>query len=209
MKKLVTLLCAGVLAFSMGMVAFASASPTGSASSSQPSGTYTPSTGNEEADKAGTVAVYETIDIPNFQNAKVLVSGCSDAIKSEAVQQAATLGYASEPFAYVDVNITGYKDGTPVTIPFNLNNIVEGESIIVLHQLKDGTWETIIPDKVENGKVIVTFSSLSPVVFVRGAAAPAVAASPKTGAEDIVPFAAIIMVAAFACGVIARKRSVR
>jgi hypothetical protein len=208
MKKLVTLLLAGVLAFSMSMVAFASASPTGSSSSSQPSGTYTPSTGDEEADKAGTVAIYETVDFGNIKGAKVLVTGCSDAIKSEAVQQAAALGLSSEPFAYVDVNILGYEDGTPVTIPFNLNNIVDGESIIVLHQLKDGTWETIIPDKVENGKVIVTFSSLSPVIFVRGAAA-AVVASPKTGAEDIVPFVAIIMVAAFGCGVIARRRSVR
>jgi hypothetical protein len=208
MKKLVTLLCAGVLAFSMGMVSFASASPSSNNNGSQPSGTYTPSTGNEEADKAGSVAVYESIDLPNFENAKVLVAGCSDQIKNAAVQQAASLGLASAPFAYVDVNVTGYKDGTPVSIPFNLNNIVEGESIIVLHMLKDGTWETIIPDKVENGKVTVTFTSLSPVVFVRGAAAAAVVASPKTG-DVVALFAAITLVAALGCGFVARKRAIR
>jgi hypothetical protein len=211
MKKLVALLCAGVMAFSMSMVAFANESVTSSNTSSTPESVYVPSTGNAEADKAGKVAVYETVDLPNFANAKVLVAGVSDSIKTDAIKEAASLGLASEPFAYVDVNVTGYTDGTKVSIPFNLNNVVAGESIVVLHQLKDGTWETLIPDKVENGKVVVTFTSLSPVVFVRGAAADALksaaVASPKTG--DIAPFVAVIMVAALGCGLVVRKKVAR
>ncbi len=40
------------------------------------------------------------------------------------------------------------------------------ETIQILH--KDGTkWETITPDKVEEGKVTATFDSFSPVVIVR------------------------------------------
>jgi hypothetical protein len=210
MKKLVTLLCAVVLALSMGMVAFASASPSSTSNDavSAPENVYTPTNEKGEVDTAGKVGVYETVKIPGNENAKVVVVAVSTTVKAAAVQQAAALGLASAPFAYVDVNVEGYTAGTPVTVPFNLVNVVAGDSILVLHQKADGTWETIIPDKVEDGKVTVSFTSLSPVVFVRGTAAPAVA-SPKTGAEDIVPFAAIILVAAFGVGAIARKRAIR
>jgi hypothetical protein len=208
MKKFITLLCAVVLAFSMGMVAFASASPSSSSNESAPANVYTPTNEKGEADTAGKVGVYETVKIPGNENAKVVVAAVSTTVKAAAVEQAAALGYASAPFAYVDVNVEGYKAGTPVTVPFNLVNVVAGDNIVVLHQKADGTWETIIPDKVEDGKVTVSFTSLSPVVFVRGTVAPAVA-SPKTGSEDFVPFAAIILVAAFGVGAIARKKAIR
>jgi hypothetical protein len=208
MKKLVTLLCAGVMALSMGMVSFASASPSSNNNDSQSPSVYTPTNEKGEVDTAGKVGVYETVKIPGNENAKVVVVAVNATTKAAAVEQAAALGLESAPFAYVDVNVEGYKEGTPVTVPFNLVNVVAGESILVLHQKADGTWETIVPDKVEDGKVIVSFTSLSPVVFVRGAAAPAVAASPKTG-DVVALFAAITLVAALGCGFVARKRAIR
>jgi hypothetical protein len=207
MKKLVTLLCAGVLAFSMGMVTFAASSPSSSSNAAQPENVYTPTNDKGEVDTAGKVGVYETVKIAGNDNAKVVVVAVNATVKAAAVEQATALGLASAPFAYVDVKVEGYKEGTPVTVPFNLVNVVAGDNILVLHQKADGTWETIVPDKVEDGKVIVSFTSLSPVVFVRGTAAPAVA-SPKTG-DVVAMFAAITLIATLGCGFVARKRAIR
>ncbi|MDR0947953.1 MAG: hypothetical protein LBM69_00375 [Lachnospiraceae bacterium] len=207
MKKFVALLCAGILLCSSSLVAFAASSPSTTTTPPAKVDVYTPSTGDEKADFAGTVAVYETVSIPGNANAVVVVAPIADAIVAEAKEFAVELNLSQEPFAYVDVNVSGYTPGTPVTIPFNLNNIVDGETIVVLHRLSDGTWETLVPDSVENGKVVVTFTSLSPVVFVRGAEADALLASPKTA--DLRPMIMILAVAMIGLGFLTAKKAMK
>ena len=94
-----------------------------------------------------------------------------------------------------------------VTIPFNLSNVMEGQNIIILHLKKDGQWEQIIPDKVENGIVTATFNSLSPVVFVSLGKTPVKA--PKTGDTPMVPFAAAAAVMAGTGAVFATRKFFR
>ena len=63
-----------------------------------------------------------------------------------------------------DIDITGITipvGGIQLDIP--INGIEAGKTYVLLH-LKDGVWETIIPDAVANGKLTATFKSLSPVV---------------------------------------------
>lgn len=81
------------------------------------------------------------------------------------------------------------------------------QNIIVLHLKSDGQWEQIVPDKVENGKVTVTFGSLSPVIFVSLDKVPVKA--PKTGDTNPIPFAAAAVVVVGAGAVIAARKFFR
>ena len=88
-----------------------------------------------------------------------------------------------------------------ISITFNVDGIVAGDNVYLLHGLKDGSWETIKPSKVEDGKVTATFTSLSPVAIVKATAA---STSPKTAAPVVVaPVAALVCFAGAA--VCARK----
>lgn len=73
-----------------------------------------------------------------------------------------------------------------VQITFNVPGVVAGQSIAVLHQKADGTWESVTVNSVGNGTVTATFTSLSPVAIV------AHESSPKTG--ENIPYAAVMTV---------------
>ena len=97
--------------------------------------------------------------------------------------------------AVVEVSLpTGVKmpkEGLAIT--FDVDGVVKGDNIYLLHGKADGTWETIKPSKVEDGKVTATFTSLSPVAIVKVVGE---ATSPKTGAPIMVaPLAALVCVA--------------
>ena len=78
-----------------------------------------------------------------------------------------------------------------ITVRFRSSVFKAGMKITVLHQ-PDGSsdWEKITPDSVSDGECIVTFTSLSPVVFT------AEGVSDKTGeTAPILPIAAVICLA--------------
>lgn len=52
-----------------------------------------------------------------------------------------------------------------VTVTFSLTGVKANQSVYALHY-ENGRWVAIKPDSVEDGKVTVTFTSLSPVAFV-------------------------------------------
>ncbi len=58
---------------------------------------------------------------------------------------------------------TDYKES--ITVRFDCAAVKAGADITVLHQKADGSWEAIKPDSIEDGKLIATFPSLSPVAF--------------------------------------------
>lgn len=78
------------------------------------------------------------------------------------------------PFVTAEVKAEGFTvtADNPVTITFLIDGISEGEPISVLHKKDDGSWENL-PGTTGNGTVTVTFTSLSPVVFVRTSAVAA------------------------------------
>jgi hypothetical protein len=50
-------------------------------------------------------------------------------------------------------------------VPEITKPLIGFSDITVLHQKADGSWEAIKPDSIEDGKLIATFPSLSPVAF--------------------------------------------
>ena len=75
--------------------------------------------------------------------------------------------------------------GETADITFAVPDVKAGETIIVLHQKADGTWEQLPVVNVVDGKVTATFSSFSPVVIVKVAAT-----SDKTGVVSVLPLLA-------------------
>ena len=211
MKKFFVLLCAGVMACSMSMMAFAAPSQTTSAvtgNSSQTTSTTTDSaaasTSSNSHSTVDGVKVWSNIIIDgqsiDTKNLSIeALSATSDAAKAAATWATANNGTILQ---MVDVKLS--VNFSKVTIPFNLTNVMEGQNIVVLHLKHDGQWEQIVPDKVENGKVTVTFTSLSPVIFVSLDKIPVKA--PKTGDTNDVPFAAATIVVAGAGAAIATKK---
>lgn len=187
------LLVAGILTCSVGLTAFASASP------STPS-TDTTVKGSSSVDE---VKVWDKIlvDGNEVSSTVSIVEAAAEVVKSAEAQAIVAVGKNAVVLQVVDVNFA--ESFKSITIPFNLKNVKANDKIVALHQKADGTWETITPDKVEDGKVTVTFTSLSPVAFVTGDVA---VKSPKTG-DMTVPFVAIIAVVALAGSALVSKKS--
>lgn len=214
MKKFFTLLCAGVMACSMSMMAFAAPSQTTSTvtgstvsgSSSQTTSTATSSattsTNSNGHSTVDGVKVWSNIIIDGQSvDAKDLsieaLSATSDAAKAATAWAAANGGTILQ---MIDVKLSA--NFSSVTIPFNISNVIAGQNIVALHLKHDGEWEQL-PCVVENGKVTVTFTSLSPVVFVSMDKTPV--KSPKTGDTNAVPFASAAVAAAAGAIIATRK----
>lgn len=83
--------------------------------------------------------------------------------------------YDSVPLVTADVHLetSSVSETNPITVTFSIAGINAGDTISVLHKKADGSWETL-SGTTGNGTVAVTFTSFSPVAFVRTtAAAPA------------------------------------
>lgn len=219
MKKFFALLCAGVMACSMSMMVLAAPSQTTSTatgnatgSSSQTTSTATPAaTGSSTAttntnghSTVDSVKVWSNIVIDGVESSGASLSVEALPATSGAATAAATWAAANSGTILQMIDVKLSADFSKVTIPFNMTNVMEGQNIVVLHLKHDGQWEQIVPDKVENGKVTVTFTSLSPVIFVSLDKVPVKA--PKTGDTNAVPFAAAVAVVAGAGAAIATKK---
>lgn len=194
MKKFMALLCAGVLACSMNLVVFAAPSPSTSDTADNEV------VGNSTVDE---VRVWDEVLVDGVATTgKVSVAEASEAKEAEAAAQAKAISAKASVLEVVEVSFDGsFKK---ITIPFNVKNVVAGQNIVVLHQKADGTWETITPDKVENGKVTATFTSLSPVAFV--AVDGAAVTSPKT-ADAYAAAIAMVAVVSLAGAAVAGKKA--
>ena len=193
MKKLLAIIAAGVMTFAMGITAFAAPSVSSSAANVLvPEG------------KNAVVKIGDT-----ESNVKVIFSPVSEAVKEAGLTKIAEL--AGEKAATVvgisDITIELDGEYQSVTMPLTASGIKAGDSVYILHQKQDGSWEVIIPDSVEDGIVTATFTSLSPVIIVKGEIPADTAAgvkSPKTG-ESTVPFYAVAIIC-FAGAVYSTKK---
>lgn len=86
-----------------------------------------------------------------------------------------------------------------------MRNVVAGQKVICLHQKHDGSWETITPDKVENGKVTVTFTSFCLPLLCSNRKCAGVA-SPKT-ADGVAAAVAVFAVVACAGAAFTGKKA--
>lgn len=142
-------------------------------------------------------ALATLVDVSGVQSAKdsqgtsvnVTVAPLSEDMKKIAVTQACDLFQCTTPIAAADVNLEGtnVSANNPITVTFSVAGVNAGDEIVVIHKKSDGSWEKL-PGTVGSGTVTVTFTSFSPVLFVRTSAAPATSA-PTTSApqKDKVP----------------------
>lgn len=156
MKKRIAGLFAAAMVLTMSMSVFAS----GSITSGDIVGSIT---AEDVADAREAVTKVEGIE-------GITVGEVTVAEFAEAVEEARALvdeADADEVEVLGAVKITSTQGGT---LTFSVTGITARDTkdtIVVLHEKADGTWETITPDKVEEGKVTATFTSFSPVVIVR------------------------------------------
>jgi hypothetical protein len=182
----------------MGLTVNAATSPTTSATTSTTTSTTTPATTTPAATDANTPATsYANVTASNT----VIVDGVEKTLtvtakavsvatlKAAQAQAASLVGANASVLQIVDVSLPAGTTFSKVQITFNVPGIVAGQSIYVLHQKADGTWEKITPDAVGNGTVTATFTSLSPVAIV------AANASAQTG--EAVPYALIGAIVCF------------
>ena len=136
----------------------------------------------------GDIIKYDGVDV----NSPAILKQLSDSIIASA-KALGTGGILKAVDCEDSANPNGkgvlYQD--TITVRFRSSAFKAGMKITVLHQ-PDGSsdWEKITPDSVSDGECIVTFTSLSPVVFT------AEGVSDKTGeTAPILPIAAAICLA--------------
>ena len=161
-KKIFTgVVTAMMLVFTMGTTVFADPSPTSDTALVQRT---------NELNNATTV---ESSGY-NANNELITVSskGVDKDVYREGNRQANAVASAQNGSATVmamsDISVpsaTNTSKGIKVTIC--ASGIKAGDNVYVLHKLKSGSWQTVKPDSVSNGKVTVTLYSFSPVIVVR------------------------------------------
>lgn len=84
--------------------------------------------------------------------------------------------------AAIEISSTGFTSGKAV-LPLKVDNVVKGESLYAIH-IKNGVAEVIPAVAVQNGVVVISTSSFSPVIIVKGTAPVPVADNDNDDDDD-------------------------
>lgn len=163
----------------------------------------------------GTVSTEATAVTPSGEAVEVTVTvvASTDVVeaaqtKAEEFAAKAVENGTADVLGIVDITAEIPEGADSVDVTIKADGIKAGDTILVLHQKADGTWESL-PARVEkDGEVIATFTSFSPVAIVK-VEAPTVstgdvaesdtetgATSPKDGAPvSALPALALVCVA--------------
>lgn len=190
-KRIFALMSAFVLTFGMTVSVFAASS-----ADAPTTVTAVPVVNDITQDVADAMAKSTTLaEAP----AGTTITAVPAATANAAKEQAKTVvGTGAAIATVVDLQVPAGTEKASFTL--QIPTVKGGDSVLILHQKSDGTWETINPDSVADGKVSFTMTSFSPVAVVikaaevtstvvtvpsAGAAAPSAAVSalvaPKTG----------------------------
>lgn len=180
---------AGVLAATLGLVLTFGMTVMAAPSSSTDNAATPPSNAKEDATEyVSGIGASNTVVIGGVaKEVTVTISPVKHEVVSKAQENTTKLlGDTAVVVKVFDVSLPAgdYSKGVQVTM--NVPGVVAGQSISVLHQKADGTWEILPVNKVGNGTVTATFTSFSPVAIVSGAG------SPKTG--SVLPMAGVMMI---------------
>lgn len=178
------------------------------------SGTEDPTKGNEtenpSVSNVEALAKGVTADQVVFNGKELTVTIApisSEDILNDALQQAQTLvNKDASILKLFDVSLPDGDYSAGVQIKFNVAEIQAGQNVSVLHQRKDGSWENLKVDQVENGAVTATFTSFSPVAIVVSATAPGTGDDSST-AKLLVVLAAVAALSGAAFCVYRKKLS--
>lgn len=84
--------------------------------------------------------------------------------------------------AAIEISSTGFTSGKAV-LPLKVDNVVKGESLYAIH-IKNGVAEVIPAVAAQNGVVVISTSSFSPVIIVKGTAPVPVADNDNDDDDD-------------------------
>lgn len=172
MKKFYAVIAA-VLVLSMGSTVFAAKSPNESTGSTVVAEAAVDKINMEKMEAFD--AEDTKIDIKVSPTKSVNLIGSLDKDAQAAVETAISDGLidiklgdkqvpAVDVLGLVEVEDPDVKGSVTLSIP--VAGIKAGDTVLVMHYT-GGKWETIVPDRVMDGIVIVTLSSFSPIAVVR------------------------------------------
>lgn len=177
-KRVFALACALVLTFGMTVSVFAAAtgtnSPAASTTTTVPAATSADGTFSDEL----LSAYANSTQLGASTIAGASISKVSTSVASSAAARAKSVAGSGAVIATI-VDLTVPAGSGAGSFTLNCPNVQAGMRVIILHQLSDGTWETINPSAVSNGAVSFTLTSYSPVAVVIQNSASGTA--PKTG----------------------------
>lgn len=192
MKKLAALLAA-LLVLSCGTTFLAAPSPElGGSDSPEIGGTDSPELGGDEDEVVVEIKGGTAVDSTGKTFTPV-INVVKPEVKAEAEAKAEEKSKGSQLLAIVDVKVEGATGAVKITFDVDGIKASDEGKIFILHEKENGYWETIHPDKVEDGKITATFGSLSPVAIVKKA--DTATTLPKTGAPVVLPVVALICAA--------------
>lgn len=185
MKKKVAAVLTALMVLSIGTTAFAASSPTTTTSANgaevkveatvtaaesvERTTVETVTIGGEEVepeitalsqttfDEAVTTAT-NTLDAKNLENLPDSYKELKEAGSDKTV--------TAEVLSAVEISLPVDIPEEGVQLTIAIDGVKAGDMIVLLHKGADG-WERIYPDKVKNGKVVATFTSLSPIAIVK------------------------------------------
>lgn len=195
-KKILALVCAGVMVMGMSITAFAAPSPNSGSTAGSTSGSTTGSgTGSSSAtsqgvtNNSGSNSSSGSFNVGANQviNASTLsffaedttveggtVTAVDTATAQEAINQATQLyGNGTYIASIVDINVPGAS--FPYKLTIKCSNVWKGQTVTVLHKV-NGQWERLKPSTIADNSVTVTVNSFSPFAIVVDTHP-----SPKTG----------------------------
>ena len=174
-----------------------SSTNTGSSSTTSSSTTNESlATGTQQFTSATLAEFAETTTIKSGV-AGATITVVSDETAAAAIAQAKSI-VGNNAFVAAVFDLNASEAGTfTLTCP----NVWAGQKVIILHELSNGTWETITPSKVANNEVTFSMTSYSPVAIVIDTTAG------KTA--DVAPAVAVMALICLAGAVVfGRKKSV-
>lgn len=196
-KRILALVAAATLVMGMTMSVAAAGSSSSAAVVVKPANTTVATTGTQTIDTyaiegfAATTTVTTTV-------AGAQISAVSTETAAAAVAEANKLyGDSSFVAAVVDLGVPAGTGAAEFTL--GCPNVWKGQTVTILHQLSNGTWEKITPSAVGNNYVTFTLTSYSPVAIVIDAAA-----APKTG-DPMTAIAVMGMVSLAGAGLLKKK----
>lgn len=184
-KRILALVAAATLVMGMTMsVAAASSATAGSTSSSsaavvvKPSNTVIATTGSQNLDTYA-IAGFATDTTVTTTVAGVKIEAVSTTTASAAVAEANKI-YGDSTFVASVVDLVVPAGTGAAEFTLGCPNVWKGQTVTILHQLSNGTWEKITPSVVGNNFVTFTLTSYSPVAIVIDAAAAPKTSDPMT-----------------------------
>lgn len=197
-RRILAFVGAMVLAMGMSMTAFAAPSTNANDVANDPAPAATPelATGTQQFTTA-TIEEFAKTTTVSTSVAGAKIQAVSTEVAKAAISQAkAVAGQNAFVATIVDLNV---PEGTgEASFTLGCANVHAGQNVTILHQKKDGTWESIKPSAVNNGSVTFTLSSYSPVAVVINAV------SPKTG-DMVMVVAGMAIVCLAGAAVFTRK----